>query len=535
MDKNKLTSLMKRAAPFITGLAGDVNEETVDKDIEAVLMALETHKDSADHDDDAHVWTALNKFMQVMEVSGIMPIVGDSADIGSPTHLFRKGFFSELSTLIFKKENVLVMDGTFVLCKQSGKFVADVAASDTQIDFGQALTVGDILILRAENKMEYMKVGTKVSGTESTYNVTRNLDGSGADAWPAESVYFVRGKAGDGWLELTASGEQRMSVFTQGAAWNQNTEVVRIGTLDGWQKAGFSGMGMAYGNFAAGKYLVYSALTGDWTQAGGKMIAGNGNVVIDELGIKIKALGGTGQQAFKMLHQTSNKDMLTFNGAHSVGNTEGAMIFMNPEGEHASYVMFSIGARNLIPGSTTINSMLTFRARYDGVASANFNGYLNAKDITVAPSANNIPRAGANGKLDAGWLPDIPAPYTPPVWQSWTPTLTGWSLINLTRACRFRRDGNTVYFNVYVYGISKSTDARISLPPGLPAVNITDLYWRGISGGMDNGAALTAPIMWQISPGGTEIFCYSNLTAGGWTASGNKLVAFQGFYETSAT
>ena len=141
-------------------------------------------------------------------------------------------------------------------------------------------------------------------------------------------------------------------------------------------------------------------------------------------------------------------------------------------------------------------------------------------------------------KLDR-WLDQQNAKETPkrvdPTWQSWTPTLTGWSMINLTRACRFMREGNAVYFNVYVYGTSNSTGARISLPPGLPAVNITNLYWRGISAGMDNGVNLTTPIMWQISPGGTEIFCYSNLSAGGWTASGGKLVAFQGFYETSAT
>lgn len=525
MDKNKLTSLMKRAAPFITGLAGDVNEETVDKDIEAVLMALETHKDSADHDDDAHVWTALNKFMQVMEVSGIMPIVGDSADIGSPTHLFRKGFFSELSTLIFKKENVLVMDGTFVLCKQSGKFVADVAASDTQIDFGQALTVGDILILRAENKMEYMRVGTKVSGTASTYNVTRNLDGSGADAWPAESVYFVRGKAGDGWLELTASGEQRMSVFTQGAAWNQNTEVVRIGTLDGWQNAGFSGMGMAYGNFAAGKYLVYSALTGDWTQAGGKMIAGNGNVVIDELGIKIKALGGTGQQAFKMLHQTSNKDMLTFNGTHSVGNTGGDMVFMNPEGEPASYVSFSITSRNKRPGSTYVNSTLELIARSDGSKEALFNSPISGPNIKIAPGPYLIPIAGADGKLDAGWLPD-----TAPQWRDLTPTFDGWIG---TPSYRFRYliDGKIVSFVVFVNGTSNSVNARIYLPPELKSATASLLSWSGpIEYRLDN-VPQSNPGKWRITSNSQTIYLATDYASGNWPSTGGKYVAFQGFYE----
>lgn len=163
------------------------------------------------------------------------------------------------------------------------------------------------------------------------------------------------------------------------------------------------------------------------------------------------------------------------------------------------------------------------------------NHHHNTQYLGISAQATDSARLGGQLPSYYARASDIPAPYTPPVWQSWTPTATGWSMINLIRACRFRREGNTVYFNVYVYGQSNSTGASISLPPGLPAINITNLYWRGISAGMDNGERLTTPIMWQISPGGTEIFCYSSTTAEGWTASGAKLVAFQGFYETSAT
>ena len=139
-NKDKLTHLMKLAAPFIAGVSGDVNAETVDRELQALLLALETHKGSTDHDNDFHVWSALNRFLQTVEVAGILPISGDTADIGAPTRLFRKGYFSELSSLILRKENVLVMDGTFVLTKQSGKFAADVGTGDTQVDFGQAMT-----------------------------------------------------------------------------------------------------------------------------------------------------------------------------------------------------------------------------------------------------------------------------------------------------------------------------------------------------------------------------------------------------------
>ena len=258
-NRDKISDLMKRAAPYLTRMSDDVASDTVAKEIDALILALETHKNSTDHDSNAHIWTALNRFLQTVEVNGVLPVVGDTSDIGSATQPFRKGFFSELSTLLFKKENVLVMDGSLVLTKQSGKFEENVLPEDTEINFGQILTPGDFLLLRAENKMEYMQVGSLVSGT--TYNVTRNLDGSGANDWPAGSVYFVRGHTGDGWLELTANSEQRISVFLQGNAWNQSTEVARIGKLDGWQTSGLEGYGLALGNQSLNETMTFADKT----------------------------------------------------------------------------------------------------------------------------------------------------------------------------------------------------------------------------------------------------------------------------------
>lgn len=291
MAKNdKMTHLMKKAAPFIAGLAGDVNHDTVDKDLEALVLALNTHKTSADHDGIAHIWTALNKFLQAVEVNGVLPVVGDTSDIGSATQPFRKGFFSELSTLLFKKENVLVMDGSLVLTKQSGKFEIGVLASDIAIDFGQVMTPGDYLLLRAENKMEYIQVGTVREEKGTIYNVTRDLDGSGANDWPAGSVYFVRGHAGDGWLELTASGEQRFSVFLQGAEWNTHSEVIRIGELNGWQSSPITGYGIVIGDYAANEFLVYSDVDKK-LKLSGEITASDGATKLGLYGIFLKGLG----------------------------------------------------------------------------------------------------------------------------------------------------------------------------------------------------------------------------------------------------
>ncbi len=73
----------------MTGLAEGVSDETVVKELEAMLLALETHKSSADHDGDAHDWTNLNRFLQAVPVAGLLAI-GAMADIGSSTNPFRK-------------------------------------------------------------------------------------------------------------------------------------------------------------------------------------------------------------------------------------------------------------------------------------------------------------------------------------------------------------------------------------------------------------------------------------------------------------
>jgi hypothetical protein len=55
--------------------------------------------------------------------------------------------------------------------------------------------------------------------------VTRNLSGAGAKNWPAGTPYQVRGVAGDGWIELNAFNTPRMSIFSQGSAYNNSTRI----------------------------------------------------------------------------------------------------------------------------------------------------------------------------------------------------------------------------------------------------------------------------------------------------------------------
>lgn len=81
MVKNdKITHLMKKAAPFIAGLAGDVNEDTVDQDIQAIVMALEAHKQGVDHDPYDHTWNGINIFNKVAQFTDQLVINHDGSD-----------------------------------------------------------------------------------------------------------------------------------------------------------------------------------------------------------------------------------------------------------------------------------------------------------------------------------------------------------------------------------------------------------------------------------------------------------------------
>lgn len=205
----------------------------------------------------AFTWTNAHVFQSTVGIQGqldarhILPETTDTYDLGSSTRLWRKGWLSELDAIVFAKNTVALVGGWLVVGKGEGVLPATVLASATQIDFGQAMIVGDFVLFRAAGQVEYMQVGPLVSGT--TYAVTRNLDGTGANEWPAGSVFSIRGKSGDGWLELNATDTPRLSIMAQGATYNAQTEQVRIGDLNGnW---GYSAQtyGMGIGEYAAGK------------------------------------------------------------------------------------------------------------------------------------------------------------------------------------------------------------------------------------------------------------------------------------------
>ena len=188
--------------------------------------------------------------------SDLIPSSNDTYDLGTSTLMWRKGWLSELDAVLFAINTKTLLGGWLTVGKDAGTLGADVAAADDQIDFGAARTPGEWVELRAAGKVEYIKIGSLVSGTtywvDAAHDGDRDLDGSGANDWAAGTPYDVLGTPGDGRVELNAYDTPRIQVLVQGATATAKVEQIRLGDLDGnW---GYSSpiFGMAVGEYASG-------------------------------------------------------------------------------------------------------------------------------------------------------------------------------------------------------------------------------------------------------------------------------------------
>lgn len=186
---------------------------------------------------DSNTWTGNQIFQGNNTYRHLVPESTDTYDIGSVTRYWRNQWVSQIMATIFAENTAQLIGGAFIIPKDTGLLPA-VGSADTTINFGDTMTVGDHLLIKAQDtsgayKTEYIKVGTLVSGT--TYNVTRD-EASANDpdpAWPDGTPYAVLGQTGNGWIQLDATTTPRMSIFTQSANYNDQTEVVRLGDING--------------------------------------------------------------------------------------------------------------------------------------------------------------------------------------------------------------------------------------------------------------------------------------------------------------
>ncbi|MDO8673035.1 MAG: hypothetical protein Q7O66_16630 [Dehalococcoidia bacterium] len=156
--------------------------------------------------------------------------------------------------------NVAIANGTCVGLTSAPTSANTTAGGDrTDIDFGAAsptIDVNDFITIKGHDitgtiKNEYMKATAFVSGT--TWTVTRNLNGLPAvPVWAEGTPWLNLGNTTDGRIELNAADTPQINVIVQGATWDAQTEMVRVGDLNANWGYDAETYGVAMGRYNSG-------------------------------------------------------------------------------------------------------------------------------------------------------------------------------------------------------------------------------------------------------------------------------------------
>ena len=225
-------------------------------------------------------------------LTAVLPTGSILKDLGDYNRKWRSLYAAELYVETLVAQDVLATIGGRIMVAPTTKIIADLAAGGATIDVEHNnLTSAFVYMASAPGgiaQVEVMKCGataTPITGGYR-YTVTRNLDGSGANAWVSgDAVANIGAVAGQGWIELTSTNTARnhlgptIAIYarTGTAAWTDVKPVVALGNLRSFVDYAADQYGFALGNdLALTPATGFSGMTGDRT-SGLRMF----NTVID--------------------------------------------------------------------------------------------------------------------------------------------------------------------------------------------------------------------------------------------------------------
>jgi hypothetical protein len=113
-----------------------------------------------------------------------------------------------------------------------------------------------------------------------------------------------------------------------------------------------------------------------------------------------------------------------------------------------------------------------------------------------------------------------------------TSTIVGWASFSGSKRIAYLQLGKLVFVQYDIGGVSNSTSITFTLPlAGANTAAIT--YGASPSWSQDNGVAGTNPARLYMSGGTSTVNILKELSGTAWTASGNKTVVGQFFYQTT--
>lgn len=187
------------------------------------------------------------------------PLTNYTSNLGSLSDKYLTLHAAELWVETLVAQNTLATIGGRVLVAPTTPLSADVGTGDTTITVKyNNLNSGDRVYLESSGKVEFMAVTSGASGSAGSYvySVTRNLDGSGANAWFAGDAVLNTGTTGNGFIDLysvsgvipgSTVGPTIVGNVRTGTAYNNIESRWAIGNLNGLYGYSGSVYGAAFG------------------------------------------------------------------------------------------------------------------------------------------------------------------------------------------------------------------------------------------------------------------------------------------------
>lgn len=192
----------------------------------------------------------------------LLPTTGYDLNIGSLQKKFLALHAAELWVETLVAQNTIATIGGRILVGPTTTLVEDCAAGDTHIHVKHnELASGDTVYLEANGSVEFMAVTSGASGSAGnySYNVTRNLDSSGANAWYAGDAVFNTGAANEGFIDIySVHGVKAATEYGPTIVGNVRVNTDYSNWLTHWALGNLYGLynygtNNVYG-FAAGRY-----------------------------------------------------------------------------------------------------------------------------------------------------------------------------------------------------------------------------------------------------------------------------------------
>lgn len=274
----------------------------------------------------------------------VVPKQTYDVSLGSATLKYLSIYGAELAVGQLVAQSTIATIGGRILVGRTTTLIAAVNNSQITIDVKHNnLNSGDRIYLEGNGNIEFLAITSSASAITGgyRYNVTRNLDGSGANNWNSGDAVFNTGTTGEGFIDIysisgiknTQYGPAIVGNVRNTTTYNDWTEHWAIGNLNGLYGYNSNTYGVGLGKYSSdASHLVVDATNGARIRKGTTTLAQwdvNGNIVIGEVG-------------------AGKSNVYISSGAVQLRNNTTALLSLNSDG--------SISSTATITGATLITN-----------------------------------------------------------------------------------------------------------------------------------------------------------------------------------